>query len=271
MSFRTILVPVGEERGGEACLHAARVLAWRFDAVLIGMHVVLPPPVAITLPGDAAVYAGPQLLEAYRSAAAEERARLKQTFRRICGSDATAVWSEAEGDPAQILAEAAHTVDLVVVSKRGGGDTERHALVEHLAMAAGVPVLMLPERGAGEPGKVVIAGWNGSREASRAVHDALPFLTAAERVVLCAIGAEAIATLEPAAAMLRRNGVPVQAEPIPEPEQDVGETLLSQAAAHGADLLVAGAYGHSRLRELVFGGVTRHLLQAATLPVLFSS
>jgi nucleotide-binding universal stress UspA family protein len=71
--------------------------------------------------------------------------------------------------------------------------------------------------------------------------------------------------------MLRRHGVAVQPEQLDQPDGDAGEALLAHAAALGADLLVMGAYGHARLRELVFGGATRHVLRAASLPVLFGS
>ena len=117
----------------------------------------------------------------------------------------------------------------------------------------------------------IIAGWNGSREAARALHEALPFLCGAQRVVLCAIGKEAARDLEAAVAMLKRHGAPVEAQAIDQPDGDAGEALLAQAAALGSDLLVMGTYGHARLRELVFGGATRHVLRAATLPVLFGS
>jgi nucleotide-binding universal stress UspA family protein len=90
-------------------------------------------------------------------------------------------------------------------------------------------------------------------------------------VILCAIGDKAAASLEAAAAMLRRHGLTVQPHKVDEPDGNAGEVLLAQAAAHAADLLVMGAYGHTRLREMVFGGATRHVLREATLPVLFAN
>ncbi len=271
MTFRTVLVPVGEDKACEARLHAARVLAWRFDAALVGLHVERPPP---AMPGALASEAGPEVIvrltERYRAAVAEERAAAKARFQRICGTGGGTLWSEAEGEPAVVVTRAARTVDLTIVSRPGAEDSDGFTLIEELAVGAGVPLLMLPEAGAGELGKVVLAGWNGSREATRALHDALPFLTTAERVLLCAVGEAAIATLEPAAAMLRRHGVPVEADAVRGSAGDAGAVLLSQAAAHKADLLVIGAYGHSRLREMVFGGATRHLLRATGLPILLS-
>jgi nucleotide-binding universal stress UspA family protein len=269
MTFRTILVPAGEDKACEARLHAARVLAWRFDAALVGLHVGRPQP---SLPGavysEAGVELAARLAERYRAAVAEERAAAKALFQRVCGTGGATEWREATGEPEVIVAKLARTADLVVTSRPGD---DGFALIEALAVGAGVPVLMLPEAGAGEIGKVVLAGWNGSREATRALHDALPFLCTAERVLLCAVGEEAIATLEPASAMLRRHGVPVRAEPVQEPAGDAGAILLGQAASHKADLVVIGAYGHSRLREMVFGGATRHLLRTTSLPLLLSA
>ena len=89
-------------------------------------------------------------------------------------------------------------------------------------------------------------------------------------MILCAIGDQAETSLEAATAMLRRHGLAVQPHKVDEPDGNAGEVLLTQAAAHAADLLVMAPYGHARLRELVFGGASRHVLREATLPVLFS-
>ena len=160
-------------------------------------------------------------------------------------------------------------------SWRGGakaGGTDAPDVLDQLVTAAGVPVLALPSGVSGDLGQTVLVAWNGSREATRAVHDALPFLHAAKRVVLCAVGDEAAASLEAAAAMLRRHGVAVRPSPGGRAGRGCGRgPARPGCGARGADLLVMGAYGHTRLRELVFGGATRHVLRAATLPVLFSS
>jgi nucleotide-binding universal stress UspA family protein len=153
-----------------------------------------------------------------------------------------------------------------VVTAEGGAP----GTTELLVTAAGVPVLALPPNASRDLGQVVLVAWKGSREAARAVHGALPFLHAAKRVVLCAVGTRAAANLEAAAAMLERHQVPVHPERVEGTDGGAGEVLLAQATAHGADLLVMGAYGHARLRELVFGGATRHVLRHATVPVLFS-
>jgi nucleotide-binding universal stress UspA family protein len=271
MSYRTILVHVADDAGVEARLHAARALAFRFDAVLVGMYVAEPPFVSMGRYGEAAIYLGPEIIEAHRAANREVRDRLEASFRRICGSDATTVWSEAEGDAAVLVTAAAHTADLVIGGRGDEGAAETGRVTDHLVLAAGVPVLMLPPAVPAEFGKVVLVGWNGSREATRAAHDALPFLRLAERVILTAVGTEAAASVEPAAAMLRRHGVPVHTAQLVPADGGAGAALLAEAASQEADLLVMGAYGHSRFRELVFGGATRRVLTQAALPVLFGA
>jgi nucleotide-binding universal stress UspA family protein len=143
--------------------------------------------------------------------------------------------------------------------------------VEQLILGAGVPVLVLPPDPVAGIGQRVLVGWNASCEATRAIHGALPFLVAAERVILCAVGRSAHADLDGALAMLQRHSVPVVPLALEEADASAGETLLIQCYAEGADLLVMGAYGHNRLREFIFGGATRQALHAAALPVLFSA
>jgi nucleotide-binding universal stress UspA family protein len=268
MAYHTILVELADDSGLEPRLQAARTLADRFKAVLIGMHV-MPPPFIPGSYGEAAAYLGPDLIEAQRAANREIKKRVQAVFRRICGADA--IWQEAEGDRGDLLAEAAHTTDLVLASRAKAGGTDAPNVLDQLVTAAGVPALALPPDVSGGLGQSVLVGWNGSREAARAAHDALPFLHEAKRVILCAVGEEAAKSLGAAAAMLQRHGLAVHAQQLADPDGDAGQVLLAQAGAERADLLVMGAYGHARLRELVFGGATRHVLREATLPVLFGS
>jgi len=265
MTYRTILLDLTADGPVEARLDVARSLASRFGAALIGMHVSPPPLQLAAWQGGMSVYIPPEVAEAQRKANQEAKERVRAAFDRVCGDDPAAEWREAEGDPGQLLAEAAHAADLVVTA--GGGSPD---VAERLVTATGVPVLALPPGAARDLGRVVLVAWKGSPEAARAAHDALPFLRTAERVVLCAVGERSAAGLDAAAAMLERHQVRVRPERVGGTDASAGEVLLAQAAAHGADLLVMGAYGHARVRELVFGGATRHVLRHAPLPVLFS-
>ena len=270
MAYRTILVELQRNGSMEARVRTARALAQRSEAVLIGMHV-MPTPVIPASFGEASAYLGPEVMEMQRQASREVKEQVHDTFERICGTGRNAVWREAEGEAGRLLAAAAHCADLVVAAKRELSAIDAPAVIEELTLAAGVPVLMLPPDSAEAFGRTVVVGWNGSREATRAVHEALPLLREAERVLLLAIGDTAADGVAAGVAMLQRHGVAIELQRIEELDGDAGEVLLGQAAAHGADLLVMGAYGHSRLRELVFGGATRHVLREANLPVLFGS
>lgn len=271
MTYRTILVDLAAERPVGPRLDVASALASRFQATLLGMHVMPAPFASAGMYGEASVYVGPELIEAQRHADREIKERVRMVFEDVCGSGPDRIWREAEGDPGRLLAAAAHATDLVLTEKGDGATAPAFDVIDQLVVGAGVPVLVLPPMAVGPIGRTVLVAWNGSREATRAVHGALPFLRAAGRVILCVIGERAVAGLEDARAMLDRHGVKVQPEPVPEPDGAAGEILLARAAAHAADLLVMGAYGHARLRELVFGGATRHVLRAAGLPVLFAS
>jgi nucleotide-binding universal stress UspA family protein len=264
MGYRTILVDLTADGPVEGRLHAARSLASRFDAKLVGLHVT--PPIELTAwQGGWSVYIPPQVAEAQRKANQEAKARVRAVFDRACGADPAMAWREAEGDPSLLLAEAAHTSDLVVTAMGGTLGTP-----ERIVMAAGVPVLTVPPDTPHDFGHVALVAWKGTREAARAAHDALPFLRTARHVVLCTVGEQGAASLDEAAAMLDRHGVAVHLERVGGTEASAGEILLAQATAHGADLLVMGAYGHARVREVIFGGATHQVLREATLPVLFS-
>jgi nucleotide-binding universal stress UspA family protein len=265
MAYRTVLVDLTAEEGVEAWLEVTRSLARRFGAALVGLHVsplLLEPTV---WQGGLSVYVPPEAVEAQRRANRGRKERVRAAFDRACGGDPGVAWREAEGDPGLLLTEAAHAADLVATP--GGGPPE---MAEQLVATAGVPVLALRPDAPGGFGRVALVAWKDAPEATRAVHGALPFLQAAERVVLCAVGERAAASLDAAAAMLERHEVPVRPERAEGTDASAGEVLLARAAAHGADLLVMGAYRQARVRELVFGGATRHVLRHATVPVLFS-
>jgi nucleotide-binding universal stress UspA family protein len=269
MAYRTILADLSADDAAEPCLRLARALAARFDAALFGMHVMPEPFVPTAWQGGASVYLDPEVSEAQRRANLRMKERVQASFQRVCGEGPDVTWREAQGDPSELIVRAARASDLVVTAKGQPGALDPGGVLEALVMTAGVPVLVLPASAPDDVGQTVLVAWNGSREAARAVHGALPMLAKAGHVVLCGIGPDAATDLEPVAAMLGRHGIKVESEARPEPDRAAGEVLLDRARAHGADLVVMGAYGHTRLRELIFGGATRHVLREAALPVLF--
>ncbi len=271
MSYRTLLVLVTDDPRLDERLATARMLGQRFDAHVVGLHV-MPLPVVPLGYGEAAAYVGPEIIEAQREAAAGTADRLRRRFEAAMAELAPDFhWRAVEGDPAMVALAQARTADLVLApqSELRGLEALEPDVAEHLAMGAGVPVAILPRSGwKNDPGRRILVAWNGSRQATRAVHDALPFLARADRVLLLAVGEEAGERADEALAMLERHGLEVTGEARAEADEPIGALLLRRAAEEDCDMLVMGAYGHSRLRELILGGTTRHVFAHADLVVL---
>ena len=182
------------------------------------------------------------------------------------------MWQEAEGDRGELLAEAARTTDLLLARHAKVGGTDAPDVLDQLVTAAGVPVLALPPEASGDLGQTVLVAWNGSREAARAVHDALPFLNAAKaRDPMRGRRARPRRASKLRPRCCGGMALPFTRTEWPSRTATRARSCSPRLQRIGADLLVMGAYGHARLRELVFGGATRHVLRAATLPVLFGS
>ncbi|MFC7473752.1 universal stress protein [Dankookia sp. GCM10030260] len=281
MPLKDILVHLDATPRCATRLQLAVALARQHDAHLIGLHVVdtVLPVMALADGGGGGALLG-DLIEQLRqeglAAAAGVEAEFRETLRReaINGE-----WRLVEGSLPDTMALHARYADLAVLSQRDPDDAASGAglAVEQVLFAGGRPVLMVPYAGTFETiGRRVLVGWNASRESARAVADALPILAAAERVTILAVTAAAVATPqgeEPGADIalhLARHGVPATVLHMTAAGLPDAEVLLNQASEQAADLIVVGAYGHSRLREWALGGVTRTLLQSMTVPVLLS-
>ncbi|MEF9416993.1 MULTISPECIES: universal stress protein [Ralstonia solanacearum species complex] len=190
-------------------------------------------------------------------------------------------WRSVDGDPVALVLREAREADLLIVGQRDPDDPESFVaadFVETLILEAGRPVLVVPYAGRFTTvAQRLLVAWNGGRESARALHDAVPLMHEAIVYVLQMIDdhphqrAEET-TISQVACALLTYGIDSTVEEAHCVGSDVaiGEMLLSRAADFNADLIVTGAYGHSRLRELVLGGVTRTLLNTMTVPVLMS-
>lgn len=278
MSYKTILVHLTDERRARSSLAFASRLAGKFDAHLIGLYAFpafrLTPPVPLPFGGE--------VVGQIRAALREDVESVKSVFDDVTARQPfVAEWRSitTERRPAdQVVLEHARAADLVIASQTDSGWKWSDILdfPETLAVGAGRPVLVVPNFGRFEqvPRLITIA-WNGSREAARAVADAMPLLRLAELVnVLCVRegGPLREGHLPDAeiAASLARHGVKVDFAEIIATEYTVGEEIRVRAIDRGSDLMVMGCYGHSRFREMALGGVTRHMLREMTMPVLFS-
>ncbi|HWB52357.1 MAG TPA: universal stress protein [Stellaceae bacterium] len=179
----------------------------------------------------------------------------------------SADWREAEGDRiGPIVAEQGRAADLVVLVRPGEaeGDAALHAAI----FATGKPLLLVPPTGAGRFGRHMAVAWKASDPAARALAAAVPWLKCAAKVsVLTAGGA---GDTDEATALLAGHGISAETLRLERDGEDVADRLLHEAHTIGADSIVMGAYRHSQLRELILGGVTRHMLQHADLPLFMA-
>lgn len=276
MQYQDILVHVDDGEAMPARVAMALELAQRFGAHLTGVYV----DPGLALPTLIDVPISPSLVEALEEEHQQRRKRAEEQFNKaVDGATTGTEWRLAEGELASTLARHARYADLVVLGQEGADDQKMvvGGLPDTVVLTCGRPALVMPYVGTSvPPGKNIIVAWNGSREAARAVNDALPLLIAADKVeVMCvnpAAGEEEDADLPGADVCLHlaRHGVKAEAQELVASDVEVGDLLLSRAADHGADLIVMGAYGHARWREVVLGGVTRQLLEEMTVPVLMS-
>ncbi len=273
MTVQDILVNVDDSEYCKARLDVAAALAKRFDAHLAGVYVRRLPQVPDFV---RAQYGGmlDSLQQEYLGKAQETAAALFERSVAAHGVGSHA-WRAVDGDVVDVMVTHARYVDLTVIGQNEG--EEQASLVDYLALDAGRPVLVVPDAGAYPTvGERVVVAWNAGREATRAVNDALPLLRRAKKVMVLTINANPSARghgEEPGADIalhLARHGVDVEVRQEVSRDLDVGETLLARLADEDADLLVMGAYGRSRVREIILGGATRHVLQHMTVPVLMS-
>jgi nucleotide-binding universal stress UspA family protein len=171
----------------------------------------------------------------------------------------------------------AYYADLVVIARPDRGQmSDPPGLAESLVLSSGRPIILVPPSGTAFRVRRILVGWNATREAIRAVADALPLLARAEAVEVLLVnyqrqrGREGQEPGANIARHLAHHGAQVEVQRLSSGGQGVGQLLLSEAVAFRADLLVMGAYGHSKLRERLFAGVTRTVLYQAGLPVLMS-
>ncbi len=273
MAFKDILVHVDDHPRAAIRLELAAGIAARFQAHLIALNIrdrtQIPSYVTAQFGGD---------LDQIRAVGDAEAARrveaMVSAFDTTPG--VTREWRDVTGPLAETVALHARYADLAVIGQ-AEPDSDAPRLADELIMAVGRPVLVVPFAGRFPTlGRRVMVAWNGGREATRAVHDALPLLVGAGVVHVIAInpghGMAGHGDIPGADICLHlsRHGINAVCEHVSTDDLNVGEMLLSRAADEDVDLMVMGAYGRSRLRELVLGGATRHMLESMTVPVLFS-
>jgi nucleotide-binding universal stress UspA family protein len=279
MVFKDLIVSIDPSPAGRQRLKLALGLAQRFKASLIGYYV--GPTVGEYVMASASEWkrapeSGPA--DSPVSIPAEEIAdALEQQFEEELkrrGLDGT--WFLSGDRIMEDIVDQIRIADLAIL---GLGDPDASIAnvqgfrVEEVVVTCGRPVLGVPIANVpDEIGKKILVAWDGSRGASRAMNDALPFLAEAKSVTVLSVdpGEQVWKSTQSAAAHLRRHGVLANASQIPSAAMGIGDVILAHCEHLDIDLVVAGAFGHSRLRESVVGGVSRTLLHQMMMPVFMS-
>lgn len=276
MSLKNILLHVDDTRACTKRVEAAATLARAHDAHLTGLYVI-PPPYAPAYAGLSVPLHLPEGREDdFEVRAAKAKTRFEDMFRT---SDLRTEWRCEKGSLLTILSDQARYADMVVVGQEDPDKTENAPSegLDNLVFECGRPVMFIPCIGALETiGRRVLVAWNARKEAARAAYDSLPVLQAAEAVTVLSVNPKSgpqdhgEVTGADISLYLARHDIKAEAQSVETSNRSVASLLLSRASEAGADLIVMGAYGHSRLRELVLGGTTRDLLRQMPVPVIMS-
>lgn len=280
MAFKDLLVHVDDTEAGKMRMDYAVALATAHEAHLTGVAFAVTGITAhFAGPGVPPVIASTEFLDKAKEGAEAALARFTERAEQQGLNSETRL---VEGLPAsfpRLMALNARHADLSVMAQPETGTqaSGEELLIEEVLFTSGRPALVVPYVGAeAKAPETVICAWDAGAEAARAFNDGMPLLSAAKRVVVM-VGEpqdhEGEYGEEPGADIalhLARHGVHAEVEHMHGTDIDIGNMLLSRIADEGADLLVMGAYRHSRLRQLVFGGVTRTILEHMTVPVLMA-
>lgn len=277
MPFRDILVHMDNTRQCRARLETAVGLAAAHEAHLVGLYIKFHYPVPRDMLAFFPEETLNEVLKSHAEVANQDAGALEKQFREATErAGVSAEWQCADGDPVQSIKTVGRLCDLLVIGQgRASSDSfsEESDLIENLVLIAGRPVLLVPSAGEFPTvGENVLVAWDEGRRATRAVNDALPFLKNAKRVKVLAISPKDHWLIETDGICkhLGRHGIDAEGEKLEAKGAGFGQTIRAKAADMDADLIVMGAYGRTRWRELVLGGVTRHMLSHMTIPVLMS-
>ena len=282
--MKSILVVSEDPHSFQAVLASAWLIAERFESYVEGVAIREWTTPAATFVGVGGVATATlERLEAEEIARADQ---LKEAFRDFARNHQTsgdpgsgelgpviANWPVREPVLALTLGERGRVFDLIVMGCAGDvGATSYSHVVEAALFDSGRPVLIGPEAPPTSIGNAVLIAWNGASESARAVAFALPFLqSAAEVLVLEVEGGSVVGpNAKDLQTYLTRHGISSQCKTVAPDGAETGQVILNEASSFGADLIVKGAYTHSRLRQMIFGGATKHLLGTSPIPVLMA-
>ena len=287
MAYKSILVPLEESDVLPSVLATTLLVARQYESYVEGLCIrpSLAGAIAVGFEGGVAALAGTE--EQFEQEQETRTRRLQQQFDGFVHDNGLAVatsadteglcarWVEDEAPGIGVFGQRGRVFDLIVVGRpTPGALTPAMNTLETVLFESGRPVLIAPPTAPQSLAGNVVIAWNGSTETARAVAFATPFLQAAERVTVLTVEGALVPgpSGDEVAESLRRHGVTADAAASmgKRSPSAAGAEMLEEAAKRGADLLIKGGYTQSRLRQMIFGGATSHILNEAQIPVLMA-
>lgn len=287
MTLKVVLAPLSGTVADSSALETAMAVGRRFEAHVKVLHVRSDPTDSAPLIGEGmsgivmeqVMRASQTEIDKRESAAkitfdkAQEASGLRLAAAPTGEAGGSMSFLEIEGREDQLVAEYGRLSDLIVLPNQAAGDGSVQAAVtlEAALMSSGRPVLISSPEG-GPTGASVAIAWNGGREVAHTVQAAMPMLTRADHVHILTVGTEKtdVTRGDDLVDYLAWHGISAHLSKLQPQRGSTGEALMTAAGDRGCDLIVMGGYGHSRMRELIFGGVTRHALNHAEIAVLMA-
>ena len=281
MSYKDILVHLDPSPRSAVRLTIAADLAKKSGATLVGLHCYELPGAEIFV-GDPPMYFDArqvgEMLDRMRADKDAQCAKLRTAFEaETTARGIKSEWRQVEGPTADVLSLHGRYADLLVVGQPAPDGPDAGVIDPALLMGSGRPLLVIPYAGNfATIGQTILIGWNATPEAAGAVADAMPLLHHAKKIIVVAINprngitAHGTKSADDLIHHLARHSIQAEARHLAADDISEGEALISYISDVSADLLVCGMYGHSRLREMAFGGATRSLLIAMTVPCLLA-
>ena len=284
MAIKSILVSVDESPQFAALLETVWLIAEPDGSFVEGLY--LRPAMGALVAADGMSMAAQAALDDFEQEERIREQRLRGRFEDFFGSKqvpvgadaapqagSSANWLEQDTTGDQVIGSHGRAFDLIATGRPArDADVPRMSALESALFESGRPVIVAPPAPPKTLGEVVVVAWNGSTESARSVAFAMPFLADAKEVHVLSVEGGSVSgpDARTLAHHLVRHGINATATDASPGDRSVGQTILEEAGARGADLLVKGAYTHSRLRQMFFGGATSHILAEAEIPVLMA-
>jgi nucleotide-binding universal stress UspA family protein len=283
--LKNLLAVIGDGNAGPV-LEAAMITARRFNSHIVGLHS-LTTEYAVVFGGEMGFSISSEVDRTLEREGHERRDQARRLFREAIGANGVPVggppaghtgpsasWREEDGRQNAIVGMTGRVYDLILVEQPEKLASIAEATLEDALFESGRPVMMVPKVVPPTMGEVVAIAWNGSTETALTVALGMPFLLQARQVVVVTVGAQHMPEPGPSgeelAQTLERHGLNVSLRTATGRQKPQGESFLKEATAGGADLILKGAYTQSRIRQMIFGGATRHMIMESKIPMIMA-